>query len=617
MSKLKYILLSSMAILVCLFTSVAVPINKVSADTTEPEIYNTYTYTDSTCDEYYGSSVNAIDKVVSADITYSPVITYTFTCDEDISFYFLTYGMSGSAYNCYDKISYTVRDLDLYDKVPTNVNIEFSRINCGDSVSKFWFEPVCIDLGGGYSVTRFGLYAGADYEVRFHTYLNNSNYTADLLFNSTIYDLNSIVDMQASTNTEVFNREILNTVNSNKYQSYILTNGSGVAINEYSQLSRFSQSSSYYFNYFPEGLYFKDSRISEDFCNETFTLDSFSDFYNYNYDNGDGWLYNVSDSLYLTTFGIEDYKGKVCCYMGSNVDEFTSNLTMSYSLDIYNFEVLIDMPTYRSQNSLLIYNYDYNSMLSSVNSVSYRLLRDKCYYDIIYNGSIPNKQVLVVNNSNITNMTFSNYIYVKFTFDGLVPVRNDGTLSTGFDFNFGNYVEPFPQITVNSSEATFDRPDLPTDLTPRLNFEKTDSVPWFKISLYFPVVKYIEYAFIWLLFYCPVIGDCTAFLYTFFGKFLDIFNIIIELPLGTFVVSFICFILCFKLFSYFVPFLSNKTSVAIKNISNKSSDSMKSNKEFIKEQNKEKEKERRLHKQTKKIMSKSIKKYNKQINKKR
>ena len=623
MIKIKYLLLSLLSMLFCLFTFVSVPINKVSADTADSEIYGTYTFNDSTCDEYYGSSINAIDRVVSADVSCSPSVSYEFTVNDDyVHFYFLSYGISGSSYEVYDNCYYRVGS-DLYDKIPTNVNITFEMLGSSSGEAKFLFHPTFVNYGNGYFISRLSLFPHKTYKVTFSTYgslgycyLFNNSYTSES---------NSLVDMNSETSLQFFNKSVVRAVNTNKYYDFfgnINSSGNNIYSGHSSFLSgMFSKSYSGEAYSVPNGVFFTgcggDSEYALRTCSYNFSSNIFKEFYDRNVSNGEYWLCNISNDITFTTAGITDYVGQVGNYLCNDVVAKTSSIKRTFSLNIINFEVLIDMPTYRSQNSLLIYNYDYNSMLSNCSGVSYRLLRDSYYYDIVYNGTIPNKQVLVINNPNINNLTFSNYIYVKFNFDSPVPIRNDGTVLTCFDFNFGNYVEPFPQVTVNSSEATFDRPDLPTDLTPRLNFEKTDTIPWFKISLYFPVVKYIEYAFIWLLFYCPVIGDCTAFLYTFFNKFLDIFNIVIELPLGTFIVSFICFILCFKLFSYFVPFLSNKTSVTVKNISNKASNSIKSNKEFIKEQNKEKEKERRLHKQTKKIMNKSIKKYNKQINKKK
>lgn len=546
----------------------------------EKDIVDTYTYTDSTCEEYYGASANAIDKVVGANIEYTIEYTIEFTVNASCYFHFLTKDISGSPFVSYAPISYCINDVGLYSKIPTNMTLWMERID-GNS-QQFLVTPNFQELGNGYRLMLIQLYGGGTYRLR----ITGVETVFDvqpgaLIFNKTFDDgLSSLVDMSSLTDTNIFDIDGLKEVNTIQYPGdvYVGTNNS-----YYSTVPSTSYIMAFdHYKLRPDLFDFNEISLLLYESEDGNVSKAFSEWYDSLYPYGDGWLYNISPNLYLTFHNKITYSGQVCCLMkpdfGVNGERYVVN-NISCDIVIKDFEVLIDMPTYRSQNSLLLYNYDYNSALSNLKGVTYRLYRDRCFYDIVYAGSFPNKKTLIIDNQNIQNMTFSNYIYVLFDFDTL-PVNNSGEVNLGFDFNFGNYVEPFPQVVVNSSEATFDRPDLPTDLTPRLNFEKTDTVPWFKISLYFPVVKYIEYGFIWLLFYCPIIGDCTAFLYTFFRKFVGIFGMVIELPLGTFLLSFVAFFLCFKLFSAFLPFASDTINVTFKSINNNIRRKREDNKRF-------------------------------------
>lgn len=628
MKKILFVVISFLAIGLLSFANFNNSYTAFASESTiidEDDIINTYTYSDSTCEEYYGTSANAIDNVVSANIKYTIDFKVIFKVNKIQAFEFLTYGLSGSNYgvSSADGVLFSIWDDSLYSKIPTNLNIQIKRLD--SSSNSFWVIPNYVDFGNGYRLMKIELYSGGTYEMHIRGYRDNLSSGLDgssgeaLVLNSSCNSIDSIVDMLSTSNLEIFNCSDLSNINTNKYTATFSQDNLYSSSYTYcrSLLDCFSSNDAGFFR--PELFSFHNLALFDISSYDNNLSSAFQKWYDSNYSVGDGWLYNVSNDIMLTTYGAYDYKGKVCCLFntdfGSQVNgDYVVN-DVSYNLDIVDFDILIDMPTYRSQNSLILYNYDYDSMLKYTNNVTYRLYRDRCFYDIVYNGSIPNKQTLIIDNANIQNKTFSNYIFLDMDFNQ-IEIPESGILNAGFDFNFGNFIEPFPQITSNNSKQTFDRPPLPTDLTPRLNFEKTDSVPWFKISLYFPVIKYVEYAFLWLLFYAPVVGDCTAFLYTFFNKFLAIFNIVLDLPMGTFVLSFIAFILCFKLFASFLPFASDRVNFTFKNISNNISNKRKENKQFEEKIKKQNLKKDLLKKKSKKIIRKEFKKFDKYTKKK-
>lgn len=597
MKKVLLILFSFLAIGLLSFSNFEIAHVTFANNVMEDE-FEVITYdADTTISEYYGASANAIDSVVETNISYSLNIEYVFTVSETTVLELLTYNISSDAFVIYDSVIFSINNSDLFSKIPQNLHVKIEDIT-GDGKYGFYFSPHAVplidiadDYSGDYYISHLQIFPWKTYKITFSSrpFLEGG---VNLFLDANIQG-DDIVDMLSITDSNIVDLSTLIDVNDLTYYSYRkFTPGSnGDVVAEYEASQSFT-------SFFSENPYsnlvdfFKLYFVEEDpFPVESSQSRSFCEFYLYNcvstnpYNglSGEGWLSNVSQDYGLvvdTGNGLRSYFGNFCCMLKSVAFDYLNVVSSNVYINIDNFEILIDMPTYRSQNSLIIYNYDYDSMLAYVNNVTYRLMRDNCYYDIVFSGEIPNYKTLVVENPNIVNRTFSNYVFLTIDFD-IIPFPRDKIINLGFDFNFGNFIEPFPQITTNNSKQTFERPALPTDLTPRLNFEVTDTIPWFRVGLYFPVVKYIEYGFIWLLFYCPIIGDCTSFLYTFFNKFLAIFNIVLDLPMGTFILSFIAFILCFNLFSVFLPFASKKVNVTFKNISNNISNKRKENKQFI------------------------------------
>lgn len=574
-----------------------------SAETTK--IFNTYTYeTDTTCGEYYGSLSNAISSVESVKFDYKLWFEYTIHCKQDTHFYFLVGGISSFASGCASDVVFSLKS-NLMSAVPTNVNILFHNLTRDSNTMHLTTMAYTVSNNGWY-VADLKLWAGCDYKISFFM-----PYAISQTFDT---DLSALVDMDSNTNFNlidlVANKALYANINSNFYQSvtYSATGSSWQAESDLLQslanISPLDNNNGSNVARIPQGVYFKNA-------SSVFDVNSFQKFYELNQSVGNSWLINRSADLWLTAINMADFKGCASAYL-SNTAETTATVTAyERKAVVENLEILINMPTYRTQNSLILYNYDYASTLSSVTKVKYRLLRDYNYYDVVYSGSIPNYKTIVIDNKNTNNITYSNYIYLNITCNSL-PVSNAGKVNFGFDFNFGNFVEPFPTISTDSSTSKFDRPALPTDLTPRLSVVKTDTVPWFKLDFHFPVINWIKYGFLWVLFYAPVIGDCTAFLYTFFGKFVSIFNVFISLPIGTFLVAFVTFMLCFKLFTYFVPFINNTVGVTIKNISYNSNRKRLDNKNFEDKVARQNVKKKVFKRESKKIIKKSFKEFDKQ-----
>lgn len=227
------------------------------------------------------------------------------------------------------------------------------------------------------------------------------------------------------------------------------------------------------------------------------------------------------------------------------IDNFYLTSPYDYYLN-YNFSdyyFIVDKPSFRVNNALLLYNFDYYQTLNSVNKVVYELSKGGNYYDIIYNGTIPNYKYLYINNEEIDNTIFDRYIYLHLYFnDNYVNVLDYlNGYSVGFDFNFAYYVEPLIS-DVSTYEYEFNEPDY-VDATPSL------------VPFYIPWTAVAYNLIVFLAFKCPKIKDIIAgigFNY-FLGSLLQVVAFIINNPLGDFIMGCLAFLILFAVLRWLFP----------------------------------------------------------------
>lgn len=225
-----------------------------------------------------------------------------------------------------------------------------------------------------------------------------------------------------------------------------------------------------------------------------------------------------------------------------------------YYFDFYNLKVGLYRPSYRLNNTLILYNYDYyNGFFSSLSYLEYSLRRGSDIYKIYYgdssptssSSSLPNSTYLCFYNKEVQNVIFDEYITIKCTTRKHVPfsVNEENILyiNAGFDFNFVQYNQPL--VASNGSfNYTFDKPkyvDMKFSLAP----------------FYIPILEIVENAFIFLMFYCPIISDILEFIHLdmFMGGLINVINFIVGGAVGQFILSCIAFIIFFELLRRFMP----------------------------------------------------------------
>ena len=212
----------------------------------------------------------------------------------------------------------------------------------------------------------------------------------------------------------------------------------------------------------------------------------------------------------------------------------------TFSMDIYK-------PSYRLNNSLIFYCFDYLPFLNNVNAFDCYYRRGSYLYKLMfYDNKIPNSYYSVYFNNELNNIIFDEYISLVFDLSTLdlnqLIIDNTGVyLSFGFDFNFVQYSQPL--VASNGSfNYTFDKPkyvDMKFSLAP----------------FYIPVLEMVENAFIFLMFYCPIISDVLELIHLdmFMGGIINVINFIVGGAVGQFVFSCIAFIIFFELLRRFMP----------------------------------------------------------------
>ena len=284
------------------------------------------------------------------------------------------------------------------------------------------------------------------------------------------------------------------------------------------------------------------------------------------------------------------YQGKEAIYTSSNVwSSFYYDYNISFwGINYLNFssvdsssilindltyytesiDFTINRPSTRVNNTLCIYNFDYVSLLDNVTSTTYSLSKDNNLYVVNYNGVLPNEKYINVGNSEINNIIFDTYIDLSFDYSK-VPfnVSRSGLISYkfGFDFNFIYYTQPL--ITTNGTyNYTFDKPGYKDGsiefgiAPPRLNI---------------PFTAWIYNAFVFMIFYCPIVSDLIELLHfdKFMSGLIQIFNMFINSQIGDFVLGCFAFLILWSILKNLLP--SVVTSVRSR-FSSEPDESMKS-----------------------------------------
>ena len=391
------------------------------------------------------------------------------------------------------------------------VNFSFSSAEVGD-VFYFYF-----------SSTAFKLYESSidSYTYTYWGFDEASKYTKDTNYMIT-ENLDYLVDMNSNTNFSYSlitedNKSPFVSHNTSEYLSYIL----------FSQLTEYAPQS--------------DEQVLISDCSLTVKV-------------------SYDDIVSFTNYS----KIGVTCLRFNSL-EYTN---FDYEVDDYYF--IVDKPTYRVNNALLLYNFDYYNTLYNVNSVIYELSKNGDYYDIVYNGTLPNYKYMYIDNEQINNTIFDRYIFVHFTFNNnnIINLLENGEyvpFYVGFDFNFAYYVEPL--ISDSSTfEYDFDKP----------KYKDTGDI--FNINWLAVVYNIV----VFIAFYFPL----TALIFKalglnyFLGGLLNVISFIFDNPLGNFLLGCLAFIIFFKILMWFWPIAWDYTKKGFTIIS--TNERRKAKKEYFK-----------------------------------
>lgn len=409
--------------------------------------------------------------------------------------------------------------------------------------------------GIGFYYRYIHLYANQQYELYFSTLCFSGTYN-----NLTVApSIQSNIQTSTTINATYFNK----VINSTDLSSFIdMSSSTNFSMNDFSFMD-FVSTNSLKFSNFLSKFFIVSASLNQTLPSCSFSASQLSAF-------------SVLLDRSKVSFYCSLYKGSsqvsLFCFdyflsASSNV-QYSSSATRTRQKGVYfkDFYFLINRPVYRTNNSLVLYNYDYDNFLSKVSSVTYQLQKNDTKYNIVYNGTLPNSYFILVSNEKINNMIFDKYIYLYFNFkydlnsvifdDSFVSVKD---YSFGFDFNFTYYTNPL--VTSNGSfNYKFEKPsyvDMPFSLVP----------------FYLPVLEAVENALIFLMFYCPVSSHILAFIHLdeFFGSLFKVFNFsnssmsVLGVNLGSFLWSCIAFIIFFKLLQSFMPIVWSSVAGTSKN----------------------------------------------------
>lgn len=511
-----------MLVLGCVFTPV----------TAHASTGQTYTYTDS---EVYSDTSNlgnyAIDSVESLTVSGTKVRKVTMSIpssSSDFTFRFLLNRSSSNNnvllgnYIYFNFATVLNQQLDCNFAIRCLTNSEgLSYYLNGASQGSingttYYRRALVLQAGNTFEFYFSTLSFGGNYDEMTFGGVSNFNRFYDKVFDSSS-DLTSFVDMDSSTNFLLSDFD---------FDFFSSTSGT---------LSR-------YFKSFP---FSGGGTLQQNINSFSTTLSSLSSFASTTDSYGEIWkgTFRVRDSLAFNYFWEAT--------SGTRIGETYFSQESLYFSDFY---FKINRPVFRTNNTLVIYNFDYNNFLSSVGTTIYQLEKGADKYNVVYNGSLPNSYFVYVHNSQVSNIIFDQYIYLHFKTGKLTFFDDAGSstyfeLPLGFDFNFTYYNEP---LVSSNGSYNFD-------------FEKPGYVDmrFSLVPFYIPVLEAVQNALIFLIFYCPLISDILAFIHLdqFFGALFNIFSFetgnitLLGINMGSFVWACISFLIFFKLLRSFMPIL--------------------------------------------------------------
>lgn len=278
----------------------------------------------------------------------------------------------------------------------------------------------------------------------------------------------------------------------------------------------------------------------------------------------------------LSEFGFDNVNFQPRLYSNNG---YNGDLNFDFNFTYSDFYFYIKKPAYRVNNSLLIYNFDYQDIVSSVDYVRFQLSKDGDYYNVTYNGNLPNSKYIEIFNTSINNITFDEYIFLYLGFDKTFTYSYYGDYSQaesdilyydetsytyslnvpldfGFDFNFNYYTQPLVTNKGSYKSYRFKKPgyvDMPFSLAP----------------FYIPVLEIAENVMIFLVFYCPLISDVLELIYfdRFFGALLQLFNFIFGSAIGSFILGCLAFTIFWSLLKGLFPVFISSGSRSYKEAS--------------------------------------------------
>ncbi len=380
------------------------------------------------------------------------------------------------------------------------------------------------------------LYAGHKYELYFSSGTFGGTYS------------NMMLDSSSDYSSRIFSQNFTNA-NSSLSDFVDMSSESNFSFSDFD--FRFISSNSYTLSYFFSRFFGMTKTLpTQSFFNP-------SVYANFNVGHGVGQTGRIllykNNTTALTSGSTDFFYG--CESQSSLLDQTIMHYPYEVSYYFTNFEFLIYRPVYRTNNTLIIYNFDYLNFLNKVSGLTYRLRRDSVYYDCVYNGSLPNNYFIYLYNDQVANILYDEYIslFIRFS-DPLSESsfqngRTTSSFSLGFDFNFTYYNEPLVTST-GAFNYTFERPNY---------VEAHFSL----VPPHIPVLEWVQNAFIFVMFYCPITSDLLKIVHLdeFIGGLMNVFAFeqgsisILGNNIGGFLWACIAFLIFYRLLQSFMPIL--------------------------------------------------------------
>ena len=373
---------------------------------------------------------------------------------------------------------------------------------------------------------------------KFNCFSNGSmGHKLDIYFSTSTFSVDS--NLNVSLNDFNFNDTYLNYIDSDT-----------VTTSQFNSLVDMNSETNFTFDFYESRLLLSSGTANYlydllDYFN--FGSQGFKQFYTYEFLNPDTSDY----SLIISNQGtVRSFTPGAYIFLKMNL------INNSYEQKILLYWLGFDVyqPAYRVNNSLIVYNYDYTSAVDCMTESLYTLRKGQDFYNVSYSGAVPNSKYLIFNSNSINNIIFDEYITVDFTFDNATLVPFDfynsngqigGSVSIGFDFNFTYYVEPLVlnngSYSYSFTKPGYKDPDVKLSLTPP--------------KLYIPFTAWIYNAFVFMIFYCPIVSDLIELLHfeKFMSGLIQIFNMFIDSQIGDFVLGCLSFIVLWGILASLMP----------------------------------------------------------------